>query len=437
MTQENPKLFDHIERQLAVEPFTVDGVLKKYVVINRAQNGDETLLKLLLESEVLKNKFFKQVAGALVFDHRAFVWFLEQKNYLNDSYTRYKNKIGLTVDGKYLKQRAEVALAWPFKDCYLEGGQSREEQKRDEIFYNEVLAPDEITQLLWPKALTAAAVYDKIGKRAFKNFARDDEANKKRDLPAGTITDNLLVKGNNLLALHSLKKKFTGKVKLIYIDPPYNTGGRDNTFTYNNNFNHSTWLTFMRNRLDVAKDMLRDDGFIAIAIDHAELFYLGVLADEVFGRENRLGIISVVIKPEGRQFAKFVSVTNDYMLIYAKDANATKFNDVVLDEHVQEKFDHEDERGKFSLRQYVNYNPVEVCGRHVKPRYWYPVYFDESTGRLSLVAGGGGGGGPPPLFPPRGGKKKIGQPKKKKTKKPFAKKNFFGKKERPGTFVFF
>lgn len=71
--------------------------------------------------------------------------FLEQKNYLNDSYAQYKNKIGLTIDGKYLKQRNEVALAWAFKDCVLEGGQSREEDRREEIFFNEILAQDEIT----------------------------------------------------------------------------------------------------------------------------------------------------------------------------------------------------------------------------------------------------------------------------------------------------
>jgi adenine-specific DNA-methyltransferase len=88
-----------------------------------------------------------------------FIQFLEQKNYLNDSYTAYKNKVGLNIDGKYLKQRNEVALVWPFKDCVLEGGQSREEDKREEIFFNETLAQDEITQLLEPKVLTSAKRY--------------------------------------------------------------------------------------------------------------------------------------------------------------------------------------------------------------------------------------------------------------------------------------
>jgi len=384
MAQENPKFFDLIERQLAAEPFTVGGVLQKYVVINHAQNGDETLLKLLLESEFLKKKFFKKIAGALVFDHRAFVWYLEQKNYLNDSYTKYKNKIGLTVDGKYLKQRNEVALVWPYKDCYLEGGQSREEDKRDEIFFNEELAQDEITQLLWPKALTNASVHGKTGARAFQAFTRDAEANKKRGMPADTITDNLIVKGNNLLALHSLKKQFAGKVKLIYIDPPYNTGGDANIFTYNNNFNHSTWLTFMKNRLEVAKEMLRDDGFIAIAIDHAELFYLGVLADEVFGRENRLGIVSIAHKPGGVQFAKLFSTSNDFAIVYSKDKALASFNKVVLDEDVQKNFDKTDDKGTYKEEKFMrDFDPNAT--RERKPDYWYPVYVSKDLSTVSLV----------------------------------------------------
>ena len=116
---------------------------------------------------------------------------------------------------------------------------------------------------------------------------------------------NFIIKGNNLLTLHSLKKKFRNKIKLIYIDPPYNTGGDANIFTYNNNFNHSSWLTFMKNRLEIAKCFLTRDGFICIAIDHYELFYLGVLADEIFGRENRVGLVSIVNRPQGRQFADF------------------------------------------------------------------------------------------------------------------------------------
>jgi len=134
------KLYETLEQQLKKEPnfVTDNGELKKWVVLNKAQNFDEELIGLLLDNADLKEKFFVNVKDTLVFNQNLFVQFLEQKNYLNDSYTQYKNKVGLTIDGKYLKQRNEVALVWPFKDCILEGGQSREEDKREEIFFNEI-----------------------------------------------------------------------------------------------------------------------------------------------------------------------------------------------------------------------------------------------------------------------------------------------------------
>jgi adenine-specific DNA-methyltransferase len=157
------KLYKTLEQQLKKEPnfVTDNGELKKWVVINKAQNFDPELIELLLDNAELKDKFLVKVKDVMVFNQSLFIQFLEQKNYLNDSYTQYKNKVGLTIDGKYLKQRNEVALVWPFKDCILEGGQSREEDKREEIFLNEVLAQDEITQLLEPKVLTNAKRIDK------------------------------------------------------------------------------------------------------------------------------------------------------------------------------------------------------------------------------------------------------------------------------------
>jgi len=112
------------------------------------------------------------------------------------------------------------------------------------FFYNETLAADDINRLLDPKVFTNFKRIDKTGEHKLKKFKIDKN---------GDIKDNLIIKGNNLLALHSLKKRFAGKVKLIYLDPPYNTSGEANTFSYNNTFNHSSWLTFMRNRIEIAK----------------------------------------------------------------------------------------------------------------------------------------------------------------------------------------
>jgi adenine-specific DNA-methyltransferase len=321
------KLFDALEKQLKKEPnfVTDDGELKKWVVLNKAQSFDEELICLLLENAVLKEKFFVKVKDALVFNQNLFSQFLEQKNYLNDSYTQYKKIVGLTIDGKYLKQRNEVALVWPFKDCILEGGQSQEEQNREEIFFNEVLAQDEKTQLLEPKVLTNAKRIDKDGEKPLSSFNRDAEINKKRGLPEDTITDNLIIKGNNLLALHSLAEEFAGKVKLIYIDPPYNTG--DDSFRYNDRFNKSTWLTFMKNRLMVAKDLLKKSGSIFIQIDHHMLAYLSILMDEIFGEENKVQIISVkTASPAGFKTVNPgpIDVT-EYILFYTKDKSSFNF----------------------------------------------------------------------------------------------------------------
>lgn len=312
------ELYKTLDSQLKKEPNYVsdNGELKKWVVINKAQNFDEELIALLLENKTVKDYFFKEIAGVTVFNQALFLQFLEQKNYLNDSYTQFKNKVGLTIDGKYLKQRNEVALVWPFKDCILEGGQSREEDKREEIFFNEILAQDEITQLLEPKVLTNAKRFDKDGEKPLDQFNRNEE---------GTITDNLIIKGNNLLALHTLKQEFAGKVKLIYIDPPFNTG--NDSFGYNDRFNHSTWLTFMRNRLSIAKLLLRDDGLIFINLDDIEEAYARVLTDEVFGVNNFINVISVKSStPSGTKTAhkeKTIIKQKDLILVYRKTVLAT------------------------------------------------------------------------------------------------------------------
>lgn len=306
------KLYQQLEDQLKKENdfITDEGELKKWVVINKAQNCDEKLISLLLEDAEIKETFFLKVKEVFIFNQNKFIQFLEQKNYLNDSYTQYRNKVGLNIDGKFLKQRNEVSLVWPFKDCVLEGGQSREEDKREEIFFNEILAQDEITQLLEPKVLTNAKAFDKDGEHDFTGFTRNAEINKKRGLPEDTITDNLIIKGNNLLALHSLKKEFAGKVKLIYIDPPYNTGGNGDTFEYNNSFKRSTWLTFMKNRLESAKDLLTVDGAIIVAIDENEQAHLGVLLKEIF-KDYETHCITIVHNPRGIQGTNF-SYTNEF-----------------------------------------------------------------------------------------------------------------------------
>jgi adenine-specific DNA-methyltransferase len=315
------KLYTTLETVLKTEPnFVTDaGELKKWVVISKAQNYDAELIGLLLDEPALKAHFFIPIKDILVFNQDLFVEFMEQKNYLNDSYTAYKNKIGLTINGKFLNQRNEVALVWPYKDCVLEGGQSREEDKREEIFFNEVLAQDEINQLLAPKVLTNAKTYSPLTPEGgtFDGFSRNEE---------GTITDNLIIKGNNLLALHSLKEEFTGKVKLIYIDPPYNTGS--DSFGYNDNFNHSTWLTFMKNRLEVSKDLLKDDGVMFVSCDDSEQAYLKVLLDEIFGRHNFVANFVWRRRKTQANLAKHIAPVHDFIICIAKNKNSLVVNKI-------------------------------------------------------------------------------------------------------------
>ncbi|NMB08059.1 MAG: site-specific DNA-methyltransferase, partial [Tissierellia bacterium] len=227
-------------------------------------------------------------------------------NYWENSYTKYSNEIGLTSEGKYLNYNTDVVLDFPHKDSVLEGGMTKEEQGKKEIYYHNVLAKEEIDTLLSPKILTSIKKYDRNGAYDITQF---------------NDTDNLIIRGNNLIALYSLKERFENKVKLIYIDIPFNTG--NDSFKYNDKFNHSTWLTFMKNRLEVAKKLLRRDGVIFVHCDDNEHGYLKVLSDEVFGRSNFVNSISILSStPSGLKTAhrdKTIIKTKDHILVYKMD----------------------------------------------------------------------------------------------------------------------
>ena len=142
-----------------------EGDLYKAKVIDSAWKVELKLIELLLENREIKAKFFMEIKGHWVFNVALFVAYIQDKNFLNDSWTNYKNKIGLMDGNKFLNQKNDVALVWPFKDCVLEGGQTDEESKRKEIFFNEILAQDEIDVLLDPKVLTNSKKYTKEGEQ--------------------------------------------------------------------------------------------------------------------------------------------------------------------------------------------------------------------------------------------------------------------------------
>lgn len=324
--------------------------LNQTLLLDLMENIDEKVIDLLLQEKDLREKFFVKIKDVYVFKTNDFRFFMEE-NKINNSYTDYKNRIGLTDSKKFLKDTNDVVLDFPYKDCVLEGGQSTEEGtdtyfefsdkteqyeekqgKRKEIFFNSVLAHDEIDRLFDAKALTNWKRFTKDGEEEVKKIKRDKD---------GTIKENLIIKGNNLLALHSLKKQFSGKVKLIYIDPPYN---KDVDSFYNDNFNHSTWLTFMKNRLEVAKELLTEDGIIYVQIDDKEHAYLKVLMDDnrdckLFGRENFLTNILVKTKtPSGVGQESYIFTITENILVYVKNKSLLKPNnykifDELLDEN--------------------------------------------------------------------------------------------------------
>lgn len=275
---------------------------------NLAQNYDERLFNYLLEEskykEEFKNRFFIFNKKVLIFKINEFLTFLDLKN-LSGSFTSYANKIGLANKTKsLLKTNNEVVLNFAFKDGVIKGGQSKDDETQNEIFFNEILARDEIDVLFDKKALQN---FELIGEsKNLQEYLKDNP--------------NLLIKGNNLLALHSLKKLYVNKIKLIYIDPPYNTG--NDSFNYNDKFNHSTWLTFMKNRLEVAREFLRDDGVIFVQCDDNEQAYLKVLMDEIFGRENFVNCIAVKMsETSGVKMAhidKKLPKLKEYILLFKK-----------------------------------------------------------------------------------------------------------------------
>ena len=281
------------------------------ILTAKLQNGiesmDPELLEKLLENEDIKNTFFVKVKDNYIFDKAKFIRDIDQKQYLESSYTQYENKIGLSTNRHYLNNESDVVLDFPYKDCVLVGGATKEDDKRNEVFINEIIGREQINNMSRPKVLTNAKRYTKDGIEEniteFKN------------------NDNLIIKGNNYIALQSLLPRYEGKIKCIYIDPPYNTGNDD--FNYNDSFNHSSWLVFMKNRLEIAKKLLANDGSIYIQIDNNENHYLKILLDEIFGRENFQREIIWVLKGA----SGYKSLINNYVrghdtiLFYTKTNN--------------------------------------------------------------------------------------------------------------------
>lgn len=224
-------------------------------------------------------------------------------------------------------------------------------------------------------------------------------------------TENLFIEGDNLEALKLLQENYLGKIKLIYIDPPYNTG---TAMLYHNDFSeknsdfleksnqmdsdgnkliantesngrfHSTWLSMMYSRLKLTRNLLKDDGFVILAMDDSEIENLIKICDEVFGENNKIGIISVVHKPEGRNQEKFLGTSNEFALVYAKNKSSANFRNVILDQEKLKDFDQEDRKGKYKKKDFIRRADGKYATREAKPNFWYPIYVSKDLQDCSI-----------------------------------------------------
>ena len=297
-------LFDTLQALLRQDArfFTEDGVLLRNAVCEAAEKMDPVLLRLLLSHPDTRARFFTEAAGVLVFDKAQFCWTVTSREFLPDSYTRFQNRIGLADRaGHLLSASGDTVLSFPFKDCVLEGGQTREDQRRGEVFYNEILAPQEIDQLLSPKVLVHPRRCTAAGEQPVTEIRPED---------------SLLIQGNNLLVLSSLRRRYAGKVRMAYWDVPYNTGS--DSFGYNDRFSRSTWLVFLKNRVEQALPLLAEDGVLLIQCSFHQHAYLQVLLDELVG--NHVMTFHVLVRHPDRTLAadKAFNDVIEYVLVYAK-----------------------------------------------------------------------------------------------------------------------
>jgi len=306
------------------DKYFIEENVNKSKVIQDLDMYDKELLSQFIHNETVKKNFTIDIEGNIIIQTNKLIELFEADEYWKDSYTKYSKKIGLTANGKFINESTDVVLDFPYKDTVLKASMSKEDTGKDDLqpdepFLNEVIAKEERDVLLDKKILVNARKYSVDGVKEINQFNKDD---------------NLIIKGNNLLALHTLQDRYLGKIKLIYIDPPYNTG--NDSFEYNDKFNHSSWLVFMKNRLEIAFELLREDGVIVIQSDNNENHYLKVLCDEIFGADKFVTQISVEMS--ATQGMKVASAKNgnivknaEYLLLYSKNGKKNVMEHILYD----------------------------------------------------------------------------------------------------------
>ena len=299
-------------------------------------------------------------------------------------------------------------LAELFPECVTEGPLGRERPTIDFDLLRQVLSdhlvegPQERYRLEWPgkrqALLTGNTPIDKTLRPLI-----DESVNFK-------TTRNLFIEGDNLDALKLLQETYLGRVKAIYIDPPYNTG---KDFIYRDNFAvgpeayevesgqrdegggrlvansdsngrfHSDWLSMMYPRLKLARNLLSDDGVIFVSLDQGEDKAFRFLADEIFGADNFIFSIAVKVNPRGRHLDRYVAGVHEQLIVYARDASAGRsLRGMERPEAMLQEFDQEDERGKYRLLGLRNRN--QAFNPQTRPKLYFPLYVSPEDGSVSL-----------------------------------------------------
>lgn len=324
-----------------------EGELLKNKIQEFTLKADADFISLLLNNKMTKDMFFIEVNGIFVFDKSKFAWMIDSKDFLPDSYTAYYNKIMLTDEkGNSIRKSDNVVLSFPFKDCVLEGGQVKDDEERKEIFYNEILGKDDIDTLLAPKVLVNSVKYTKGNKEKILNISDED---------------NILIKGNNLIALSTLKKRYSNKIKMAFWDVPYNTGS--DSFRYNDSFKRTTWLTFIKNRVEQVLPLLKDDGVFLLQCSFHQYAYVKVLLDEIIG--NYLMTFNVLVRHPDRVLTgdKEFNDVIEYILVYSKSSNYKMPKKKIaksVDEYIyQVKIKGEGKKVNFGEKEAIMYLPEE------------------------------------------------------------------------------
>ena len=226
-------------------------------------------------------------------------------------------------------------------------------------------------------------------------------------------TENLYIEGDNLEVLKLLQKSYAGKIKVVYVDPPYNTG-KDILYKndYHDNLNaylrftnqiddygksvinntdsqgrfHSNWLNMMYPLIRLSKNILTDDGFLICSIDHYEVHNLIKVCDDNFGEENRIGILAIVHKPEGRNQSKFFGESHEYMLFYAKKKKEANLKNVIIDDSRKGEYNLIDDSGNYKLKNFIRLSDGKYSLRENKPNFYYPIYVSDGLDKLSCEA---------------------------------------------------